>query len=445
MDKDHRLLVGKCAPAAGSAHISSIENMKIGITQPERDMKVGITQSDSDAIKRSLDRVQEWVERHKYEGYEPFDGLSSWIRPLTFENLFAQRILQQIIRQSPFNLRPLMGVKPQPSTEGQGYMAWGYLILYRATKQEAYLEKAIRCLHWLDQNKVARFKYHSWSNFFDYASRGGYYTKDDPIIVWTSLIGHAYVEAYEITQGNEFLHVAESACRWILALPREKTDSGTCLSYMAHCQSSIHNANMLGAGLLARTGAKIGDKEFLRVARSAMEYSCARQRPDGSWWYGEASNMRWIDNFHTGYNLDALRYYIDSTRDEEFRPNLITGLEFFKGNFFEPSGRPKYYHSRTYPVDIQCAAQAIDTLAWFSDLDSSCLPLARKVAAWTIRNMQDSDGHFYYRIYPLIKAKTPMLHWGQATMFKALSQLFLAQGASHTERALQTKSVAGSC
>ena len=76
-------------------------------------------------------------------------------------------------------------------------------------------------------------------------------------------------------------------------------------------------------------------------------------------------------------------------------------------------------------VDIQCIAQSIDTLAHFSDRDPECLALAAKVAAWAIRNMQDSDGYFYYRQYPLVVAKTPMLHWGQATMFKALAQLLL--------------------
>jgi hypothetical protein len=196
---------------------------------------------------------------------------------------------------------------------------------------------------------------------------------------------------------------------------------------------------MFGAGLLARTGAKTGDKEFRRVARSAMEYSCTRQRVDGSWWYAESAENHWIDNFHTGYNLDALRYYIDYTGDEEFQPNLVQGLEYFKNHFFESSGRPKYYHSRTYPVDIQCSSQAIDTLAWFSDLDPTCLPLAQKVAALTIENMQDRDGHFYYRQYPLIKAKAPMLHWGQATMFKALSQLYLVLQSSAADSSGQTK------
>lgn len=375
-------------------------------------------------VEQSLNRVQKWVEEHDYRGYEPFDGLSSWARPLAFGNQFAERLLMQLIRQSPLNLRPIMGVHPQDSTKGRGYMAHGYLILYRATGEQEYLEKATQCLEWLDAHKVARFKNHSWSNHFDFVSRGGGYTKDDPIIVWTCLIGHAYLEVFEITGREWFLRIAESACNWVLELPREKTTQGTCVSYLAHVQSSIHNANMLGASLLARTGKLAGNQEYLRVARSAMEYSCSRQLPDGAWWYAEEPKYHWIDNFHTGYNLDSLLHYIESSGDNEFLPNLDRGLSFYKSHFFLDTGCPKYYHTRTYPIDIQCVAQSIDTLALFSTRDPECLELSAKVAAWAIENMQDSKGYFYYRRYPLLKAATPMLHWGQATMFKGMAQLF---------------------
>jgi hypothetical protein len=49
--------------------------------------------------------------------------------------------------------------------------------------------------------------------------------------------------------------------------------------------------------------------------------------------------------------------------------------------------------------------------------------LATKVAQWTIANMQDPTGYFYYRKYPLIANKTPTLHRGQARMFAALALL----------------------
>jgi uncharacterized protein YyaL (SSP411 family) len=319
----------------------------------------------------------------------------------------------------------LLGVTPKESTKGRGYMAAGYLALYRGTRQKDFLDKATACLEWLDRHKVARFQHHSWSNHFDFVSRGGSYTKDDPIIVWTSLIGHAYLDAFEATGDKWFLSIAESACNWVLDLPRERTDSGDCISYLMHTQASVHNANMLGAGLLARAGKHNHREEYFRVARSAMQHSCSRQRLDGSWWYAEEEKYHWIDNFHTGYNLDSLDIYMQASGDLEYLPNLENGLTYYKSCFFETSGRPKYYHSRTYPVDIQCVAQSIETLARFADRDPDCRRLAKSVAAWAIENMQDRRGYFYYRQYPLMMAKTPMLHWGQATMFKALAHLFV--------------------
>jgi rhamnogalacturonyl hydrolase YesR len=386
-------------------------------------------------VEASLDRVQRWVEQHNYRGYEPFDGLSSWFRPLTLHNLFAERLLMQFVRQSPFNLRPLMGITPKDSTKGRGYMAHGYLVRYKTTGKAEYLQKAEACLDWLDHHKACKFAKHSWSNHFDFSSRGGSYTREDPIIVWSVLIGFAYLEAYELTGAARWLKIADSVCGWIMDLPTERTNRGICISYLAHVQSSIHNSNMLGAAMLARTAKHTGNREYLEVARSAMEYSCSRQLPDGGWWYAETPNCHWIDNFHTGYNLDSLKCYIECGGDETWRRNFRRGLDFYKRHLFEDDGCPKYYHNRRYPVDSQCAAQSIESLAAFSSGDPECLELAVKVAQWTIQNMQGRDGHFYYRIYPWGKAKTPMLHWAQATMYKALA-LLLDQLAVGTDSSM---------
>lgn len=377
-------------------------------------------------LLKSAGQVQRWVEDHDYRGYEPFDGLSSPLRALTFKNLLAERILQQAVRQSPINIRPLIGIKPLDSTKGRGMMAWGYLLLRRATGNDDYWTKAIACLRWLDIHKSPKFEKHSWANYFDFSSRGGSYYKDDSIIVWTSHIVQAYLEAFEQSQDQWFLDIARSACDWIMSLPREQTDSGLCISYFAHEQESIHNANMLGAAALARAARHTGRRDCADLARESMRYSCLRLLPSGGWWYAEDERYHWIDNFHTGYNLDSLKCYIENSGDTEFEAALTRAFCFFRDNFFLPSGCPKYYHTRSYPIDIQCAAQAIDTLAYFAPEHPEALPLAVRVADWTLGHMQSRSGSFYYRKYPLgITARTPMLHWGQATMFKGLSHLVL--------------------
>ena len=387
-------------------------------TEPVKNMRA--------ILRESVLKLEKWVEGRNYKGYEPFDGLSSFLRFLTFRNLFLDRLLLQLVRQSPINLRPLMGVKPLDSTIGRGYMAWGYCHMYKLTGDGKYKEKADSCLEWLIKNKSAGFEEYAWGKHFDFASRGGLYRAFEPILIWSALIAHAFLEAYELFDDRRYLAVAESVSRWILRLPRNHTDSGFCIGYHNHdFAATIHNANMAGASVLARTAKYNGNQEYLEVAKDAMTYSCTRQLESGAWLYGEDRQNHWIDNFHTGYNLDSLKCYIEATGNIEFESQLRKGLEFYKGNFFEKNGRPKYYHNRLYPVDSQCASQAIDTLATFADYDPTCLRLGLAVAKWMIENMWDRKGYFYFRQYSMIKAKTPMLHWAEATMYKALANLLL--------------------
>jgi rhamnogalacturonyl hydrolase YesR len=376
-----------------------------------------------DKVERSIAGVTGWVERHEYRAYDPGDGNLSFLHPLTFNVLMAERILQQAVYRTPFNLRPLLGIKPHVSTKGMGYMAWGYVKMYRRTGEAVYADRARACLDWLIAHKSPFYPQYSWGNDFPFCTRGGKTPKLEPIVPWTTLIGQAFIEADDVLGDPKYPEVLDSIADWLLMLPREKTGSGSCISYVAFKQNSIHNSNMLAAAFLAQIGARTGKAGALDAARDAMTYSCARQRADGAWMYGAAEKYGWNDNFHTGYNLDCLKRYTDATGDTTFAAHMAKGFRYFKAHFFEPDGRPKYYDTETYPTDIQCAGQAIDTLAFFSDLDSEALPLSAKVAGWTIDHMQDADGHFYYRDLGWAMSRIPMLHWGQGTMFKALAHL----------------------
>jgi rhamnogalacturonyl hydrolase YesR len=381
----------------------------------------------TDRILNSINKLEKWIEDHNYKGYDPADGLTSYLRPLTFGNLFLDRILQQVIWRSPINLRPLLGVKPLDSNIGRGYMAWGYLIRFKSTGDAIYKQKAVSCLEWLMRNKAPGFEQYSWGKMFDFASRGGRQGKYEPITVWTSLIGMAFLEAYETLGDEKYLEVADSICQWILERPRNVTDSGFCINYtpFGKGECTIHNQSMLAAAMLARTAKFKPNEEYFKVARGAIQYTCSRQLDDGSWYYGEDPKYHWIDNFHTGYNLDALKCYMECTDDTTYESHLKKGFEFFKNTFFEPTGRPKYYHDRTYPIDSQCCSQAIETLTNFSEYDESSLDLAVKVAEWTIENMQNRSGYFYFMQYPSMTLKVPMIHWAQATTYKALPFLLL--------------------
>jgi hypothetical protein len=312
------------------------------------------------------------------------------------------------------------------STKGMGYLAKGFIRLQEATGNESWGKKAEAALEWLIENESKGYAGACWGNHFDYQSRNGFVSARIPSVVWTAHIGHAFLDAYDYFKTDEYLQVAVSSCEHILRdLGATVDGDARCINYFPISTYRIHNANTLGASLLARTYSYTGNESFRSMAQKAMLYTANHQRPDGSWYYGEGANVRWVDNFHTGYVLDCFRYYRTTTGDDQFDEKLNKGYQFWKNTFFLTDGTPKYYDYKTVPIDIQCASQAIDTLVFFNGQDPENIHLALKVAKWTIDNMQDRSGYFYYRRYSRwLVNKTPTLHWGQATMFCALAGLY---------------------
>ena len=385
------------------------------------------------AILDSINRLTGWLERNDYRGYDTFDGLNArYARPLTFETKFLRTVLQQGVRRFPINLRPLLGVQKSRSTKAMGFLARGFIRLHQATGDSSWSDKAKMTLQWLVDHQSEGYSGACWGNHFDYQSRSGYVPMHVPSVVWTSLIGHAFLDADEHFIEESYLRVAASACDHI------KTDLGVfvegdthCINYFPISDYQIHNANTLGASVLARTFAHTGNQSYRTLAEKAVAYTAGYQRGDSSWYYGEKSNLNWVDNFHTAYVLDSLKHYSEATGDTQFDAKTASGYKYWKETFFLPDGTPRYYDYKTLPLDIQCSSQAIDTLVFFQDHDPESLVLALKVAQWTIEHMQDRSGYFYYRRYsPWLVNKTPTLHWGQATMLSALGGLYKSLSAA---------------
>lgn len=388
--------------------------------------------SELTTISDSIRRLDGWLTQNSWKAFDPFDGLNANLsNVLTFDTHYLRIILQQSVRRFPLNLRPLLGVKKETSSKGMGFCALGYLKLYEGTGDTAYLEKMRFCLEWLIKNYSDGYSGYAWGNHFSYESRGGRIPLGVPTIVWTSLIANAFLDAFELLKEQRYFDVARSAGDFIVNDIGRYEESGGSFCFMYTPQGAdnptsdgcVHNSNVLGAWLLSRLYAHTREDAYLSLAKGAMAYTLKHQLPDGGWYYGEPRKYRWVDSFHTGYVLDSILGYIQATGDRSHEEKLLKGYSYFKKTFFKQDGTPRYYNHKTYPIDIQCASQGIQTLATFADHDPSSVELAKQVALWTIKHMQNRDGYFYFRKYPVVTNKTPMFHWGQATMLSALAHL----------------------
>ena len=175
-------------------------------------------------------------------------------------------------------------------------------------------EKAEFALQWLMDHQSPGYAGACWGNHFDYQSRCCYVLKGIPSVVWTALIGHAFLDAYELLRDEQYLRVAVSACEHILVdLPTYQHGDAVCIGYFPTTTHQVHNANTLGASFLARTyshtrneptGSRAKGSELHGATSAARPFLVSTARAD---------NLHWVDNFHTAYVLDSFKYYSDAT------------------------------------------------------------------------------------------------------------------------------------
>lgn len=371
-------------------------------------------------LNQPISDLKAYIEAEQYKGYDPYDALNSpFLRALSFNNKYLRIAYIQILKKLPLNIRPLLGIKKGYNPKGLGLILWGYARLYKKEKKAEYLEKINHLLDLLEQLKSKNCSGNGWGYNFDWQSRAFSLPKFTPTVVNSSFIGHALIDAYLLTGNQRALRMALPIADFILNdLKRLEENGAVCFSYTPIDKYFVHNANLMGASLLIRLYRFTKKDAHRDIALKALKYSMAHQHEDGSWFYAEKESAHWIDSFHTGFNLQALKYFLDQGEAGNYRQAFEKGARFYADNFFLADGTPKYYHDRTFPIDIHSSAQA---LVFFSAMGETYLELVDKILKWTITNMRAKKGFFYFQKHKSRTNKIPYMRWAQAWMFHALT------------------------
>jgi hypothetical protein len=368
-----------------------------------------------------LDRLMAYVEAADYAGYDPYDALNSpLIQRLGAKSKWVRIAVTHLVRRSPINLRPLLAIRKDHNPKAIGLFLWGYAELYALTKEKRYLERVDYLLGLLEQLQSQGYSGNAWGYNFDWQSWTFLRPKGTPTVVNTSFIGHALLDCYELTGRQKALDLAIPIKDFILSdLHRTRLDGTFCFSYTPVDTEAVHNANLLGASILARLTRYCDDDRLPSAVLASMGYSLRHQRDDGSWFYAETDLQSWIDSFHTGFNLQALRYILEAGLGSQYLTAYRKGVEYYAQNFFLGDGTPKYYHDRVYPIDIHAPAQAI---GFFSREGEEYKDLADRITAWMLRNMCSDRGFFYFRRGRFLTNRIPYMRWSQAWAFHALTE-----------------------
>jgi hypothetical protein len=401
----------------------------------------------SGELERVYEELRAWCRERGHAGHDPFDALNSRLfraTPLKYSRL-ARLAWTQAFKRSPVNLRSLALVPEGRNAKGTALFALAALSRFRATGREDYELEARTLLDELLAARIQTEKGAAWGYNFDWQGRAFYAPKGTPTVVPTAFAVRALVEATKTldTPGEEgtvsggvwpYLTAATGACRFILEqLNRsDETDEEVCFSYTPLDRTRVFNASLLAGEALAAVGAVTGPKVWPDYALRAARYVVRRQRADGSWAYGADSYQSWADNFHTAFVLTSLvRILRDCApqleTDEETRAEIEAavsrGYRFWREGFFLADGWPKYYHHVAHPADAHSAGAALVAFAELGEREPDAQELAQRVASWTLRELYDPRGFFYYQKRRLRTVRTPYMRWSQAWMAYGMARI----------------------
>ncbi len=385
-----------------------------------------------DAIKQ---RLLENLRDSQYAGYDPFDGLNSRLLKMSGldRSSFVRLAWIQLFKQAPVNLRPLVGVPKCRNPKGIALIILGMLQDYARTNDQAIFEEAKYLGEWLLEHGCSRdvWKHDCWGYPFPWQSRAFFVPIGTPNIITTCYVARAL---WALRQATGLGHYSDAACdaAWFIAESLYVQHDGRhFLAYIPGETTFVHNANLWGAAVLAQAYRETGKDELADMAYEVAMQSMHEQHSDGHWPYGERSHHKFIDSFHTGYNLEALNIVRQQLNTEEFDVSIGLGMQYYRTHFFLEGGTPKYYHNTIYPIDMHSAAQAVLTLSRVGGTAED-YAIVHKVIDWAVKHMYcQKTGWFYYQIHRNYRNKIPYLRWTQAWAYLALTTYSLMRSPSN--------------
>lgn len=383
-------------------------------------------------VMTPLASLLNYLRGKNYEGHDLFDGLNSKLfraTPLYHSKLFRLALIQ-FCKRSPVNLRSLLLVPPGFNPKGGALFLMGQLNLLKHTGNEVHANEASILFQRLQRAALERKTGLGWGYNFDWQARAFYVPRGTPNLVTSVYVGRALLAYHERFNDREALRLALGVTDFILAeMIQFESERYVCHNYIPGNDAEVHNANLLGASHLARTLEYLPDAKQVDVREKILKsvrFSVSDIQENGSWPYGTKPFHRWVDNFHTAFNIECLMDIGDALKTNEFFPALERVTDYYLSCLFTAEGIPKYFNTKLYPLDVHVLAEAIVLMKRIRTTHNALNPTRRSQIeqglAGLLRPFQDKAGFFYHQQLSVSRwNRIPYIRWGQAWMFYALS------------------------
>lgn len=381
-----------------------------------------------------LQQVLQAAEAQDYQGYSKFDALNSpFLLKLAFDNKWLQLLYTQVVKASPVNLRPWLGVRISRNPKGVALFARAYFFRYQQTRDPLFLKKGQALIQWLLDHPSPGQARLCWGYNFLWPSTLFTQARYAPNAVVTAFVGEALIHAFRVTQHEPYLAAAQAVAEFIvhdLPVLRDTADERAIAYVLDPVKAVVLNNQVLTAAFLAKVWKHTGKDHLLNVAQRQINYTVNRRTSYDAWYYTDPKGKSPIqhDNYHTGGILDGLLEYYQESGDDRYMNVYGRGLQYYQKHLFEANGAPRWMNTRRYPYDVHGAAQGIISFTKAAKQAPEFLAQARKIRTWAIAHLYRPDSHdFAYRISRWGKWNYSLMRWCNAWMSRAMAEMLATE------------------
>lgn len=380
-------------------------------------------------VENVLDKVLLYSRKNNFRGHNKHDGLNSPVlSALLGWGKWPRMVAIQGVMRFPVNLRPVLLVPKTYNPKGLSLFVRGLLSRYDVTRKKQFLDDAEKLLDILASIKSpGQWSGCCWGYHYPWRDPGFFAPVNTPNAVVSAFVCEALLDAYAITKRSSYLNAVASCIEFFVndLTVLKDTKSELCLSYMPlPMNMRVMDVSILIGAVIGRYGHLARDKKYDEIGFRLVNYVVNRQTDEGAWYYTDPPDQSHIrhDNYHTGFILDALSRYMESSSNYTWRHTYDVGLDFYAKKLFNKDGSPRWMSHIDYPHDIHGAAQGIIT---FSRHNGEYPHLAMKIAEWALENMYSKEGRFFYQKTRRYTKKFTLLRWCNGWMYLALA-LYIA-------------------
>jgi hypothetical protein len=307
------------------------------------------------------------------------------------------------------------------------HYAMGFAFLYDATKETAFLQRAIHFLNELKQTRSPDFQEYCWGYPFNWVTRNGTIKKQTPLITTTPYAYEAFLQVYQLDPRSEWKGILESVARHAACDIKDFriSETASSCSYTPFDQGGVINAAAYRSWLLTSASNVLSNDSYWKIAEANLNFVLENQNLDGSWYYAVDGVRDFVDHYHTCFVMKALAKIHTQTGHKACLEALSKGVSYYLANLFDSDGLPRPFarapRLTVYKKELYDCAECINLCLLLRDRFPQLNQTLTTVVTGILDKWVQPNGCFRSRRLYFGWDNVPMHRWAQSQMFRSLA------------------------